>query len=210
MYHPTPNKTKSADKAKKIILAAMAEGVTVEQACKSAGKSIKTYEYYRRSDPAFKSLADRTRLGSVEKNFAEETAKNLDFKTWRSKYLKQETFAHQMNLIDVIEGRDPGWLHPSMKYEKGIADNRILLNIPPNHAKSITVTVDYVHIAERFVARIDRVGQVGVGSGDRSVHFQVVGLFDDRIGPRYVDDKIARGRHDDRAIGKGSKGSVST
>jgi hypothetical protein len=31
-----------------------------------------------------------------------------------------------------------------MKYEKGIADNRILLNIPPNHAKSITVTVDYV------------------------------------------------------------------
>jgi len=31
-----------------------------------------------------------------------------------------------------------------MKYEKGIADNRILINIPPNHAKSITITVDYV------------------------------------------------------------------
>lgn len=140
----TPNKTKEADRAKKVILQMMAEGVTVEQACKMAGKSIKTYEYYRRSDPSFKSLADRTRLGSIEKNFAEETAKGLDFKTWRLKYLKQETFPHQQNLIDVIEGRDPGWVHPAMKYEKGSAENRILLNIPPNHAKSITVTVDYV------------------------------------------------------------------
>jgi hypothetical protein len=31
-----------------------------------------------------------------------------------------------------------------MKYEKGLNNNRILLNIPPNHAKSITITVDYV------------------------------------------------------------------
>jgi hypothetical protein len=31
-----------------------------------------------------------------------------------------------------------------MKYEKGLANNRILLNIPPNHAKSMTVTIDYV------------------------------------------------------------------
>ena len=139
----TPNKTKEADKAKKVILSMMAEGNTVEVSCKAAGKSIKTYEYYRRSDPAFRNLADRTRLGSLEKNFTEESAKNLDFRTWRSKYLKQETFPHQQNFIDVIEARDPSWLHPSMKYEKGAADNRILINIPPNHAKSITITVDY-------------------------------------------------------------------
>ncbi len=31
-----------------------------------------------------------------------------------------------------------------MKYEPGLASNRILINIPPNHAKSITITVDYV------------------------------------------------------------------
>ena len=126
-----PNKMKEVDRAKKAILAAMAEGATVEQACKAAGKSVKSYEHYRRSDPAFKSLADRTRLGSLEKNFAEESAKGLDFVTWRKKYLHQDTFAHQKNLIDVIEGRDPSWFHSSMKYEKGIADNRILINIPP-------------------------------------------------------------------------------
>jgi hypothetical protein len=139
-----PNQTKEAERAKKVILQCIADGMTVEQSCKVAGKSIKTYEYYRRSDAVFKQLADRTRLGSLEKNFAEETAKELDFVTWRKKYLKQETFPHQKNLIDTIEGRQPGWLHTSMKYEKGTATNRILLNIPPNHAKSITVTVDYV------------------------------------------------------------------
>ncbi len=127
----TPNKTKEADKAKKIILQMMAQGETVETACKAAGKSIKTYEYYRRSDAAFKNLADRTRLGAIEKNFADTTALDLDFVTWRKKYLHQETFGHQKNLIDVIEGREPSWFHPAMKYEKGLAENRILLNIPP-------------------------------------------------------------------------------
>lgn len=140
----TPNQSKGADKAKKIILQCMAEGMTVEQSCKAAGKSVKSYEYYRRSDPAFKNLADRTRLGSLEKNWADETAKDLDFVTWRLKYLKSQTFGHQKNLIDVIEGREPSWFHPSMRYEKGTSDNRILVNIPPNHAKSITITVDYV------------------------------------------------------------------
>jgi hypothetical protein len=44
----------------------------------------------------------------------------------------------------MIEGNEVSWLHPSMKFEQGLANNRILINIPPNHAKSITITVDYV------------------------------------------------------------------
>ena len=116
----------------------------VEDACKSAGKSLKTYEYYRRSDKVFADRMDRTRLGLRGASFIEEQTKDLDFAAFRQKFLKSKTFPHQQNLIDVIEGRDPSWLHTSMKYEKGLADNRILINIPPNHAKSITVTVDYV------------------------------------------------------------------
>jgi hypothetical protein len=134
----------SAELAKKVILECIAEGMTVEEACATAGKSIKTYEYYRRSDTKFKSLSDRTRLGSINKNFQEADVSDIDFFTWRKRFLKTETFAHQKNLIDVIEGKDPSWLHPSMRFERGTANNRILLNIPPNHAKSITVTVDYV------------------------------------------------------------------
>jgi len=132
----------SADIAKRIILKGVAEGLTIEAACKSAGKSIKTYEYYRRTDKAFADKVDRTRLGLREKTFAATDVTDISFKEFRKRFLKSETFKHQMNLVDVIEGRKPSWLHESMKYEEGQA-NRVLINIPPNHAKSMTITIDY-------------------------------------------------------------------
>jgi hypothetical protein len=134
----------SADIAKRIILGCVAEGMTIDAACGSAGKSMKTYEYYRRTDKVFADKVDRTRLGLKEKSFASGDVHDIDFVEFRQRFLHSKTFAHQKNLIDVIEGREPSWLHPSMKYEPGLASNRVLINIPPNHAKSITVTVDYV------------------------------------------------------------------
>jgi hypothetical protein len=134
----------SADIAKRIILGCVAEGMTIEAATASAGKSIKTYEYYRRSDKIFADKVDRTRLGLKDKQFAGGDVHDIDFVEFRKRFLHSQTFAHQKNIVDVIEGREPGWLHPAMKFEKGLANNRILVNIPPNHAKSITITVDYV------------------------------------------------------------------
>ena len=135
---------KSSDIAKRLILSGVAEGLTIEAATAAAGKSYKTYEYYRRTDKVFADKMDRTRLGLKDKNFASSDVHDLTFAEFRQRYLHSRTFPHQQNLIDVIEGREPSWLHPSMKYEPGLANNRILLNIPPNHAKSMTVTVDYV------------------------------------------------------------------
>jgi hypothetical protein len=135
---------KSSDIAKRVILSGVAEGLTIEAATAAAGKSYKTYEYYRRTDKNFCDKIDRTRLGLKDKNYASSDVHDLTFAEFRQRYLHSRTFPHQQNLIDVIEGRPPGWLHPSMKYEPGLANNRILLNIPPNHAKSMTVTVDYV------------------------------------------------------------------
>ena len=115
----------TADIAKRIILTCVAEGMTVEEACKSAGKSIKSYEYYRRTDRAFADKADRTRLGLRDKVFASTDVMDLDFVSFRERFLHSQTFPHQKNLIDVIQGREPSWLHPAMKYEKGQA-SRIL------------------------------------------------------------------------------------
>ena len=135
---------KSSDIAKRLILSGVAEGLTIEAATAASGKSYKTYEYYRRTDKVFADKMDRTRLGLKDKNFASSDVHDIDFTEFRQRYLHSRTFPHQQNLIDVIEGREPSWLHPSMKYEKGLANNRILLNIPPNHAKSMTITIDYV------------------------------------------------------------------
>jgi hypothetical protein len=133
----------TAEIAKRVILSCVAEGMTIEMACKSAGKSIKSYEYYRRTDKVFADKVDRTRLGLREKTFQATDVTEIDFFEFRKRFLHSETFAHQRNLVDIIEGREPGWLHPNMKYEPGQA-NRLLINIPPNHAKSMTITVDYV------------------------------------------------------------------
>ena len=48
----------SASDAKKRLLALIEEGVTVEDACRAVGKSVKSYEYYRSSDPQFKEAID--------------------------------------------------------------------------------------------------------------------------------------------------------
>lgn len=132
----------SATIAKKIILKCIADGMTIEEACKVAEKSVKSYEYYRQSDKVFAEKVDRTRQGLRGKSMASQDVADMDFFTFRERYLHSKTFPHQKNLIDVIEGRDPSWLHESMKWEPS-QRNRIMLNIPPNHAKSMTVTIDY-------------------------------------------------------------------
>ena len=92
MSATNPRQSNEADKAKKVILQCIAEGLTIEEACKVAGKSVKTYEYYRRSDTKFKSLSDRTRLGAINKNFSDAEVSDLDFVNWRRRFLKSETF----------------------------------------------------------------------------------------------------------------------
>jgi len=135
---------KSSDIAKRIILKCISESLTVEQACGEAGKSLKSYEYYRSTDRTWADMVDRTRLGLKDKIFASGDVHDIGFVEFRQRFLHSRTFPHQQNIVDVIEGREPSWLHPSMKFEPGLAANRVLINIPPNHAKSITITVDYV------------------------------------------------------------------
>lgn len=85
----------SADIAKRIILTCVAEGVTVEKACSEAGKTLKTYEYYRRSDKAFADKVDRTRLGLRTKVFASGDVHDIDFAEFRQRFLHSQTFPHQ-------------------------------------------------------------------------------------------------------------------
>lgn len=71
-----------------------------------------------------------------------ENKHNIDFATFSREFLNTEVFPHQQNWIDVLEGRTPTWQHPSMTYEQGNR-RRLLINVPPEHAKSTTMTVNY-------------------------------------------------------------------
>jgi hypothetical protein len=68
--------------------------------------------------------------------------KQVDFATFSKEFLGNQVFPHQQDWIDVLEGHEPSWLHDSIVYEKG-NPNRLLINVPPEHAKSTVITVGY-------------------------------------------------------------------
>ena len=71
-----------------------------------------------------------------------DSAKTLDFATFSKEFLNSEVFPHHQSWIDVLEGKKPSWLHDSMTYQPG-HNNRLLINVPPEHAKSTVLTVNY-------------------------------------------------------------------
>ena len=142
-YKLAQGATLSAPQAKERILALIQEGVTVEDACRAVGKSVKSYEYYRSSDPQFKEAIDLARIIKKRAGKISEDDANITFEEFSLKYLNSRVFPHQRNIISLLEDGEPAWLHPNMTYEPGFK-NYTLVNMPPEHAKSMTVTINYV------------------------------------------------------------------
>ena len=133
----------SAPDAKKRLIDLINDGVTVEDACRAVGKSVKSYEYYRSSDPQFKEAIDLARIIKRRKGTISDEDANISFVDFRTKYLGSMTFPHQRNITSLLEDGEPAWLHGNMTYEPGFK-NYIMCNMPPEHAKSMTVSIDYI------------------------------------------------------------------
>lgn len=136
-------KVLNADESKEELVRLVGLGKTIADALRIIGKSRKTYEYYRRTDPDFVEKIERQKiLVSRDKNDIPKVDVP-DFPEFSEKYLKNKLFSHQLQWFDMLEGRQPRDLHPSMTYEKGMS-TRLIVNTPPGHAKSTTITVNYV------------------------------------------------------------------
>lgn len=136
-------KVLNADEAKEELVRLVGQGKSIADALKIVGKSRKTYEYYRRTDPDFVEKVERQKiLVSRDKGDVIKT-EVPDFPEFTEKYFGQRLFDHQLQWFDLLEGREPRNLHPSMTYEPG-RESRIIVNTPPGHAKSTTITVNYV------------------------------------------------------------------
>lgn len=119
------------------------DGKSIADALRALGMSRQNYEYYRRTDDTFRTGIDqlfelrKVGLGGKQK------AELPDFPEFSMKYLDTQMFWHHLQWLDVLEGREPRDLHPSQRYERG-EPNMILINTPPDHAKSTTITMNYV------------------------------------------------------------------
>lgn len=86
------------------------------------------------------ATAEAQRLG-LDK--APESVAEVTFPYFCGRFLGQQLFRHQLQWWDLLEGREPRDLHESMTYEQR-EPNYMLINTPPNHAKSTTISVNWV------------------------------------------------------------------
>ena len=132
------------EEARKELIDLVRQGRTIADALVVIGRSRSWYDTSRRDVQGFSAMVDNARFRT--KDLATDARSNLsDFGDFSAKYLSTVVPPHMMNVVDMLEGREPSWLHESMVYEKGSAGlSRLLVNVPPNHAKTMTITINYV------------------------------------------------------------------
>jgi hypothetical protein len=129
--------------AQEKVLLQLEQGSTITAAMAAVGRNDVTFRQWSMTDPKFKERADKARL--VGKGIIADLGdlKNLSFPDFCQQFLDAKLFEHQLDWLDLIEGREPSWLPPGITYEPG-DPKRVLINVPPEHAKSTTITTNYV------------------------------------------------------------------
>ncbi len=111
---------------------------------RAVDRSQETYKMWMREDPDFhkqisllREISRRARVGDADPDLIP------DFPEFAERYLHQPLHTHQLRQWDVMNGREPRDMHEAIRFQKG-RPNFLLFNMPPNHAKSTTWTMNYV------------------------------------------------------------------
>jgi len=128
-------------RVKQEFLSQMHRGLNINQALEIVGRNRSTYERWRSTDPEFMVAVDR--IKNLEKISGPKERDYISFPDFSEKYLGARVFPHMLNVVDMIEGRDPSWTHPGMVHEPGERD-LVMVNMPPEHAKTTSITINYV------------------------------------------------------------------
>jgi hypothetical protein len=132
--------------AKAKVLDLLANGAKIAEAMHAVDRKAETYRSWRQDDPSFDAEVRYLRT------LAERTAKDRrsglgaavpDFPTFCRDYLGQPLYEHQLRMWDLLCGKAPRDLHPSMVYRPGRL-SRILCNWPPDHGKTATISINFV------------------------------------------------------------------
>lgn len=136
----------TAEEAKRRVLDLIRGGSKIAPAMKSVQRTYDTYRDWYSHDAEFKDEVQYLRAHAERVAAQKQGAVGApvpDFPEFCAKYLKQPLYAHQLRMWDLLNGKPPRDLHPSMVFRPGRA-SRILTNWPPDHAKTTTWSVNYV------------------------------------------------------------------
>ena len=129
--------------SKKEFLRQMQKGLSINNAMAAVNRSRSTYERWRREDPEFVAAVERIKNLKFLEPETQVEREHLSFSEFSEKFLDARVFPHMQNVVDMIEGNPPSWLHPAMTFEPGERD-LIITNMPPEHAKTTSITINYV------------------------------------------------------------------
>lgn len=135
-------KAKQTREQKEQILAKVESGLDPQSAAKVVGVNGQTLRDWMYRDKKFAADLEGSRLAGQQVNQATIGGGKIPFAEWSEMFLESKIFPHHQDWVDVLEGREPSWLHPNMIYEPS-SPKRLLVNVPPEHAKSTVITVNY-------------------------------------------------------------------
>ena len=129
--------------SKILVLEYVKRGHTVAKAVEDFSLSRKSYEYWRRTDKEFAEQIDKFRIMKRRPEAVTEESRDISFPDFCEQYLDTKLFNHHLQWLDILEDREPRNLHPAQIYKPGEPEV-VIVNTPPEHAKSTTITVNYV------------------------------------------------------------------
>jgi hypothetical protein len=135
---------KGVAQAKKEVLEKVRVGVSPQAAMIALGKKPDTIRQWMVRDPLFAAALEEAKEQGSKQSFDALgiQKESIPFADFSKMFFDQTVFPHHQNWIDLLEGREPSWVHENIIYEPG-ESNRLLINVPPEHAKSTVITVNY-------------------------------------------------------------------
>ena len=127
--------------AQRRFLKALGDGLSVRRALEEIGRSTSTYEQWRRESDEFRDAVSRIRVMNQSGKHAR--GEFMEFPEFSERFLGAHVFPHMQNVVDLIEGREPSWVHAAMTWQPGDRD-LVMVNMPPEHAKTTSITINYV------------------------------------------------------------------
>jgi hypothetical protein len=129
--------------AKAKVLDFVRQGLELTDAIARAGRKPDVMKTWRQDDAFMKDLEKAKNEGQKTLSIVSGDAKfKIGFEEFSREFLDSPIFPHHRSWIDVLEGREPSYLHEAMVYDPA-SPKRLLINVPPEHAKSTVITVNY-------------------------------------------------------------------
>ena len=133
--------------AKRAVLKFAEEGVGPSESVTSLGFSVQTYEMWRKEDRTWaEQVSQALRLSKILMSRGKSVVRQVEdpgFAAFSERFCRAQVFPHMQNVVDLLEYREPSWLHPSMSYTRGERD-LIIVNMPPEHGKTASLSINYV------------------------------------------------------------------